>query len=152
MTSRSLYLFLAVALVVGSLAQAGNWLLILELPGLVFVLALTALGLFATFGPAILWGAIGDAINRQATRRERALHVRLWNRAHRLVWAAGILAALTSIALLLSNLEDPHDSLPSFGMCLLPLFWSALFGELLFAPLESWAETANLEAPTSTHP
>ena len=138
--ARFAFVGLAFCVVLSTLWTNGDVLVLLRVPGLAFVSALVILGLFASFGPAVVRDAFLDIVRRDATERERALHARVWHRAHGLSWGSGVLATLCSLILLFANLESPDQILPSFGMCLMPLFWSAIFAELLFASFGAWSE------------
>ena len=138
--ARFVFVALGLAVVAAALGTNGDVLIFLEIPGLAFVTALITLGLFAGFGPGVVGSAFADIFRRDSTPRERQIHTRVWHRAHGLAWGSGVLATLCSLILLVSNLEAPEKFLPSFWICLMPLFWSAIYAELLFAPFEAWSD------------
>lgn len=134
--SRATFAFLALAVVAGAFFTGGDLLVVLNVPGLAVVTAVLCLGLCATFGPGVVFEAAGDLLRRDATRRERELHVRVWRRAQTLAWASGVATSACGVFLLLAHVEEPEHVLPSCGTCLLPLFWAGLYAELLF----DWCE------------
>lgn len=126
-----------------------GWLL--DIPSLIWVGGVLCGGLWFSFGPGTVCGAIGATLQprRSLNRDQAGLYLRVWAVAYQLSWAAGLIGTTLSMVIMLRYLDDPAAIGSGMAIALMVVLYGAGLAEFVIMPM--WHVLAN-RVPQVNHP
>jgi hypothetical protein len=114
------------------------WPVLISIHAAILVVGLTIGGLWLSFGPQPILGAVRTVLStdRVVIREAYAIYILVFARAYRLALSSGIVATLIGIMIVLSTLDDPAYIGKSFAVSLTGLLYGVSLAEFLFRPLQ----------------
>lgn len=109
----------------------------INLPSLAMIFGALIGGMLISFHPSQIRRAIGAAFSRDGETDDAmlGLDIAVFERAHQLAWAGGLLSQLVGLIVMLLNLDDPSRIGPGLAVAALPLLYGVFLAEFVIAPL-----------------
>lgn len=126
------------SLIVWTVASSGDAAIFIDIPSLIWVIWILVGGLWMSFGPVAVIGAIRATVTgcRIIDRDTCSSHILIFARAYQLSWSAGLTGMLCGIVIMLQNMDDPSKIGVGMAVALLPLLYGAILAELIISPAQ----------------
>lgn len=123
----------------GMTLQGGHPIVLLQIPVLLTLAAITGFGLLASHGPRLFGRLCAAAVGAMASDRAEAECLRaMCRRGRRLCHTAGLVCLLGGVVHVLSVLDHPSLIGPGAAFALIGMLDATLVAELLFGSAEHW--------------
>ena len=130
---------ISVALLLAVLSLGGPATAYVDVPSVLFVFGLVGGGLWACFGPHVIWQALRASVGvRPLEEGPLDLYVAVFRRGYQLAWASGVVGLLVGVVQMLRALEDPSQLGAGMSVALLTLLYGSLAAELGFRNFQQW--------------